>query len=877
MSWMRGVGQRLLEIVRPARFEADLDEELRDHFDRELERQLETGASIDVARRNARLRVGSLDAARDHVRDGWAGRLLGDVMRDVRMALRSMRRNPGFTAPVVISLALGIAGTTSIFSVVDAVLIRALPFPQSDRLHIVRVWWNDFSATLSPADFLALREQSRGVADVGAYFFPDDGFAMATAEGPQVVDGGYISDELPRVLGITLLLGRGFSQNRSASELLISETLWRERFGGRTDAIGRSLTIDGDAHTVVGVLPEGFNLPGRHGEAIWVRPRLNQPTRRGPFYITAIARLAPGVSREQAEARLTAAVMPVMRQQYAITNQWRYGLQSLKEVLIGNVRETLLLTFAAVSMVLLIAIANVANLLLARGTVRSRELAVRASIGAGRGRLARQLLTEAALLGLAGGGLGLVFAVWFVQVARHTATTVMPAIADVHVNAAMILAGIGTGILAGLAAGVLPVLRLPWTTLGDWLRDGGRTAGQSLQHGRARQMLVIAEIALTLTVLTGATLLVKSLLNLQRVDPGFRSDGILSFLLALPNQPYEKPERLSPFVSVLHTRLRALPGVQAVGMAGVLPLTTDSWLNNYHIEGPVPDTAAAHGIAEWNVVDEDYFKVLGIRLVRGRLFDATDRMETARTAIVNETFAHRHFPKGDTVGKRLKGGDWDAAGPWTTIVGVVADVPYERGLWGGAGETVYETMAANLWMRSSYVLIKTRGEPSLLVPAIKRIVSSLDGRVPLRDVTTMTDRVQRATAAARFRGLLFSVLGGLALVLALTGIYGVMAYHVNQRRRETAIRRALGAQASQVVRATLGVGLRLAVGGIAVGIIGALIATRSLSTVLYRVEPNDPGVMMGIATVLAAAAALASAIPAVRAARVDPATILRDE
>jgi predicted permease len=877
MSWIRGLARRWQERLQSRQLDAELDEELRDHLAREVERQLASGEAPEPAARQARLRAGSIEAARDYVRDERSGRLIGELVRDLRVAARGMRRERGFTAAVLVSLALGIAGTSSIFSVVNALLIRALPYPDADRLHVVRVWWNDFSASLSPADFLSLREQSRNVAEIGAYFLPDNGFALATAEGPRVVEGAFVSDELTRVLGVPLQRGAGFSANPTSSEVLVSDAFWRERLGGRADAIGRTLTLDGEACTVVGIMPDGFNVPGQHSGAIWVRPVLRQPTRRGPFFITAIARLKPGVTRDVAEERLTSAVVPVMRQRYAVADRWRYGLRSLKDVLFGDVRETLLLTLAAVTLVLAIAVVNVANLLMARGATRVREFAVRASLGAGRGRLVRQLLAEAALFGAIGGALGLALAALLVRVAADQFAAVMPAMADVHVDVVTVVVTLSIGVAAGLVAGVVPVLRLKWGMLSQWLRDGGRTTGDGTGHGRVRKALVVTEIALTLTVLTGAALLVKSWINLNRTDPGFSTDGVLSFRLVLPDQPYENRDRLGAFTDSLQRELEALPGVAAVAFSAILPLHPETFSNNYHLEGAQSGLADTHGVAEWNVVNPDFFKTMGIPLLKGRGFAAVDRAGAPRVALVNQTFARRHYPGGDPIGRRLKGGDWDPAEEWTTIVGVVGDVPYEKGLWGGAGETVYTAFAQNRWMQSPFVLIRSSADPASLVPAVERVVASLDSRIPLRDVMTMGGRVQLATAPPRLRSALFSLFGALALAMAITGVYGVMAYHVTERRRETAIRRALGAPTPQVVGATLSAGLRLAGAGIALGAIGSLIATRTLTRLLYHVEPHDPAVLAGIAAMVAVTSVLACAVPAIRAARVDPAAVLRDE
>ena len=876
MSWIQGMAQRARELLRPHASELEIDEELRDHFEREVERRIRGGAAPDAARREARLHTGGHQSAKEAVRDGWTGRLLADVLSDVRTAVRGIRREPGFTAAVVLSLGLGIGGTTAIFSVVYGVLLRPLPYPDSDRLHLVEIWWNDFSASLSPADFLALRESGAGVADVGGFTFPDAGFALRGNDGPEVVDGATVTAELSRVLQIAPLVGPGLSVATTACEVLISDALWQRRFGRKPDAVGRSLVIEGEPCAVVGVMPEGFDIPGRYGSSIWMGLRPGEPKRRGPFFINTIARLRPGVTPRQAEAALTTRVVAILRDRYGIRNEWRYGLRPEKDVLVGNMRETIWLTFGVVALVLCIAVANVANLLIARGAVRSRELAVRASLGAGRGRLARQLLTDGVVLGVMGGAIGLGIAVATLDVVRANLPALLPRMAEVRFDLPVVAFALALGIAAGLAAGLFPLARLPWAQLGQWVREGGRTSGESVRLGRLRRFLVIAEVALTLAVVCGATLLVKSALRLQAQDPGFAPHGVLSFRVGISETAYTS-EQAHLFFETLEDRLRALPGVRSVAYALGLPPNMLDVSNNYTLEGETGDSAGHGGVAEWNAVSPAYFATLGIPVLEGHSFSLADTATAPQVALVNQSFVRRHFRGQSPIGKRLKGGDWDPKAPWTTIVGVVADVPYTGGIWGGNHPTFYEPSAQNRWLRSVLVVVKTAGDPAQLVGPIRRETSALDAGVPLRDVATMTERMDRSASLPRFRGLLFSLLGSLALVLAATGIYGVMAYHVNQRRRETAIRRALGARSAQVVRATLESGLRLAGAGIVIGVLGALVLTRSLAALLYKVDPFDPAVLAGVTALLALVAMLASLVPAMRAARVDPAVILRDE
>lgn len=878
MSWMHGLAHRARSVLRFGRVETELDRELREHLAIEVERQLRDGASPAEAWRRARLRVGSLDALKEEVRNERGGRLVTDALDDVRLGWRGLKRHAGFTLAVVLSLAIGAGATTAIFAVVHAVLMRPLPYPDGDRLHTVRVAWNEFGASLSAADFLRLREVSTGVAELGAFGVPSQGYTIQTSAGPEVVRGATVSQDLPRVLGISPIVGRGLSSTPGAREVLISTELWLRQFGGAADVVGRSLMLDAVALTIVGVMPRGYDVPGRSDGDVWVGMILNEPTRRGPFILTVVARLEPAVTRERAAAQLTSAMKPVLRDRYRVNDDtWRYVVRSMKDELVGDVRTTLLLLFGAVALVLVIAIANVANLTLARGTSRRHELAIRASLGAGRSRLVRQLLAESALLGLVGGGFGLALAVAVLDVTGRMAAEIVPRLSEGRVNTLVVAVALGLGTLAGVMAGIVPAFGPGWRRIGEDLRDGGRGAGESPREGRTRRLLVAAEMALTLSVLVAAALLVKSLIRLQTVDPGFQPGGVLSARLSLPPDPYGDTARLDAFLTMLDARLHQLPGVSSAAYATSLPPDRLQWSNNYTIEGNQPDGRGATGVAQWINASPEYFVTLGIPVRRGRGFAVSDQAGSPRVAVVSESMARQHFPGGSALGRRFKGGDWSPQGTWITIVGVVGDVPYERGMMGGVSPTIYLAHAQNLGVRAPFLVVKTGGDPNQLVAALRRSVLEIDPHVPLRDVASMPERLRASAAAPRFRSLLFSLLAGIALIVSITGIYGLLAYHVNQRRRETAIRRAFGAPSARIVAAVVGAGLRLTLVGVATGLIGAFTLTRSLSGLLYEVRPTDPGVFALAAGTLVAAALAACIIPSIRAMRVDPISLLREE
>jgi predicted permease len=878
MSLWSAIRQRLREALRPSEVDAELDEELRHHEALETARQMSGGTSSTEALRRARLRAGGIEQAKEVVREGRTGRFLVDTWSDLRYGARGLRRNPGFALAVVLSLALGTGGTTAIFSVVNAVLVRPLAYGNAAELYDVRVYWGDFDARLSAADMNGLRDAAGaipGILGVSSFFYPTDGFTWLTRSGPEVLRGAAVLRDLPDVLGVKLVSGAGFSETRDAREVLIAESLWRERFGGSPEAIGTVMDLSGESFVIVGVMPAGFNVPGQRDGVVWTRAELPEATRRGPYYLRTVARIAGDTRAETVAARMTAAVTPVLRERMGVDEEWRYQLRALKEELTGPVRPTLVLLSIAVALVLLIAMLNVANLLLARGTVRERELAVRASLGAGRSRLARQLLAESALLGVLGGVLGLLLAQTALALISGLAASVVPRMDEVRMNTAVVGFAVLSGLLAGMGAGVMPALRLDWRRLNPSLREGGRGASEARRHRRLRRALVVAEVALSLAVLSAAGLLMKSLLRLERQHPGFEAAGVLSFRLATTFESDEE-DRMGAFLAELDARLRAIPGTREVAFAAALPPDRLVFTNNYTLESDVAARRQS-GVAEWVTVNTTYFATLGIRVVQGRVFQDGDRAGAPLATIVNEAFVRRHFPAGDALGKRFKGGDWDSNGDWMTIVGVVADVPYGQGVWGGAEPTVHVAYAQNLWQSSPYVLLKTDGDAGRQLPAARDVVRAIDARLPLRDVATMEQRLHDSAAAARFRGLLFALLASLALALAITGIYGVMAYHVNQRRRETAIRRALGADSSTVVGSVVRSGLALTAIGIAFGAAGATAMARGLTGMLFQVDPLDLRVLALSAAVLATAALTACALPAWRAARVNPLSVMRDE
>jgi predicted permease len=873
MSRLAGWWYRLRELVRPGTVSDELDEELRDHLRREVERQFRDDVSPEQVARRAALRAGNVVAARDGARDERPGRVLGDLGRDVAVALRALRRAPAYAGAVLLSLSLATGGVSAVYSVAHAALVQPLPYASPGELHVLRVWWNDFSARPSDADLRALEDVGGPVGRTAAFFEPDDGFALTTDEGPRLVMGAIVTGSLPAVLGVSPVVGGGFSSVADAPEALISVRVWRSQFGGDAGVVGRHLVIDDNPYQVVGVMPETFDVPGQRGGDVWLKALTRQPTRRGPFYYFTVVRTS--LPSDIVAERLTTIVEPVLRERYGVNERWHYGATPLHATLVRDARPSLLLLLAAVGLVLLIAVVNIANLMLARNAARAPELHVRAALGASRWRLVRQAGVEALILGAGGGTAGAAVAAVVLALASQSLAAVFTAIAPVALDGRTVAVAVTLGVSAAVVAGVLPATRLSWQTLAMQIRGSGRGAGTVPGQTRLRQLLIVTETALAVVVLVGAALLGRSLQRLQTVDPGFDADGLVSFRLSLPDDRYRDAGRLPLFLRALEERLRNGPGVTAVAFAQALPPDRLVISNNYTVEGTVPGQEG-RDVAEMNVVSPGYFSTLNIRVL-GRPFTADDGEGSERVAIVNEAFVRRHFRDGRAVGHRLKTGDWDAAAPWTTIVGVAANVPYGKGLWGGTDATIYVAYEQNPWATAPYVVVRSTVPTQTALAAAGAAVAAIDPSLPLRDVATMPGRLAASIAGPRLRALVLGLLGGLALALAVTGLYGLLAYRVTEQRRDTAIRRALGAQDWSIVGTVVSGGLRLVGTGLAVGLAVAAVGGRMLERLLFGITPYDPVAMVGVSAVLVGTALVATVLPAARAVGVETAEVLREQ
>jgi predicted permease len=818
---------------------------------------------------------------------------MDSVIQDVRFALRGFVKQPGFALVAVATLGLGIGANTAIFTVVNAVVLRPLPFPAGDRLVRITADLPGVAATdigVSPPELFDYRDRS-GLFDEIAGVYPIDA-NLTEVDVPERVEVLLVSPSYFSVLGVHPQLGRLFGPEDDypgiAEVVVISDALWKRRFGGSRDAIGRKLRIDADWYTVVGVAPPEFRHPGlslRTDVEMWAptgysAAPFRSPPARGAYMLRgAIGRLKKGLTVPLAQQRLDAFASELRQQypnDYPSRRAWTPRLIPLQLDLVGSVRTALLTILAAVAIVLLIACANIAGLLLARGASRQRELAVRRALGSGRLRLARLLFTESIVLSLCGGAVGILLAVWGVDLLLALVPAGLPRLSEIAISQRVIVFTLAVSIATGVLFGLAPALQFSSPDLLSALKDGRSPAVRSRRTLRAS--LVVAEFALAMVLLVGAALLLRSFWSVQHVEAGFDGHNVLTARLWLPqpNNPragkyFDHAPRLALFADVLR-RVRALPGVESAAMIQSLPLDGLRGGTTITIDGRESDPSAIP-TAQVNLASADYFSVMGIRLLRGRAFTDADGPNGAPIAIVNRELARQYFNDTDPVGQRFHFGGPDSPNPWMTIVGVSDNVLSDR-LEQPPRPMFYRplTQASSLSMA---IVIRTSREPGRLAEPLARAVREADPDQPTHSVRSMDDMVAAATASRRFAIQLVGGFAFLALVLAAIGIYGVMAYLVSQRTREIGIRVALGARPSSVVRLVVVYALGLAAGGVLAGIIGAALLTRLIAGLLFGVSPSDTWTFATIALTLLATALVATVTPALRAARVDPMVALR--
>jgi predicted permease len=805
------------------------------------------------------------------------------VGQDLRYSLRTLRKSPGFAAAAIGILALGIGANTALFSVVDAVLLRPLPFPEPGqvmRLQEAPPPPAEVGRTgpVSPANYLDWRGQSHAFAALAAY--RGGSLTWTGRQEPEALTAATVAGDFFSVLAVRPLLGRVFAPGEEEpghdDVVILSQALWQSRFGSDPRVLGRELVLDGRRHTVVGVMP-ALRVAAWYPATVQVWKPLawtaEERAVRGERQLNVIARLKPGVDRLQAQAEMD-TLAGRLAQAYPDTDKgWSAVVQPLHEYLTGRARPALFLLLGAVAFVLLIACANVANLVLVRTLGRSKEMAIRGTLGASRGRLVRQLVAEALLLALAGAALGLYLAHFGVALLVGFLGDLLPPGLDVHLDLRILAFTLGISLFAGLAAGLAPAWSFlrsdPHRALQRGLGRTDATAGGR----RTRGALVVAEVALSLVLLLGAALMIESLGVLQRDDPGCDPHGVLTLVLGLPQQQYPQPRQQSAFFDRMLTRLRALPGVEAAATVDQLPLTEPGLNEPVAIPGRTTGALAEQPQVAVRLISPGYLRTLRIGLRRGRDFTATDALDRPAVVLISESMARRFWPGEDPLGKRLVLGL--APRVSQEVVGVVADVKVDGLRVAGAVPTVYQAMAQRPWPATTFV-VRAKTRPESLVPAVARTIHSEDRDLPLLEVATLDSAVAAMLAQERFSMLLLSAFAGLALLLAAVGIYSVLSYTVGRRAQEIGVRMALGAQVRDVLRLVVVEGMRPTLLGIVLGLGAALALGRALASLFYGVSVADPILFGAVGLVLAGVALLASAGPAWRAARVPPSEALQE-
>jgi putative ABC transport system permease protein len=798
------------------------------------------------------------------------------LWKDLRLGARTLAKSPGVTALAILTLALGIGADTAIFSLVYGALLRPFPYAEPERIA-----WIDHAIprqrldglSVSYPNFADYRDQNRSFTRMAAWSYAS--FNLTGGQDPERVEGIRVTAELFSLLGVAPGLGRGFlaEEDRPGGGrvVILSHGLWQRRFGANPGAIGRTLTLDGEIHNVVGVMPPDFHFP--EIAELWV-PLALDPARapREVRQLRAIARLRPGVTLAQAQADI-AGIMVRLERQYPTANA---GLTAqvipLRDFYLRNTRTSILLSFGAVGLLLIIACANAANLLLARAAARSKEMAIRAALGAGHLRLARQMLSESVLVGLAAGGLGCVLAYWGLDLILSLIPITFPFWMKFGIDAAALGFALSVSFVSGLAFGLVPVLATWKAGLQPVLRECGRGVSGSSGQKRLRQILVISETALAVVLLAVAGVVVRSFLELQRFEPGFRTSGLLSLEMELPASRYSPPQRAAFFDDVVE-RTGRLPDVESVGLSWQLPLRRNVAVTVFTVEERPAATPAEVPMAAYRIVSPGFFPTLGVRLERGRYLHDADGRQATPAAVVSRTLAERFWPGQDPVGRRLKLARPAQELPWLTVVGVVADV---RNNWFGADlrPTIYVPGRQTPNARMN-LIVAAAGDPLRLAASVRKEIAAVDRDLPVSNVMTMERVILESFWRDRLFAIIFSIFALVALALSAGGLYAVISFTAAQRIQEIGLRVALGAQPRDILRLVVGQGMRLALSGAAIGYAAALGATRLLSGLLFGIEPADPVTFAALAVLQPAVALAACYVPAARAMRVDPLVALR--
>ena len=884
---MTKIGLRIGALFRRRQLERDLDDELEFHLAMSQQKLVEQGMPPEEARYAARRAFGNPTQTKETARDLWSFPFLETLAQDLRYGLRQLRRNPGFTAVAVITLALGIGTNTAMFSVIDAVLLQPLPYASPSQLVSVQQRLrHGMSSFVSYPNFSDWRSQNHVFSSMAAY--REANFTLTGSGEPVQVPGEIVTWEIFRLLGVRPVLGRGFLQQEvqaGSHEVMIGHRLWQSRFGSNPNIVGQIVNLGGTSYTICGVMPSGFQFPlSAEPAQLWTAiatdaaGKTPMTSERGASVFRVIGRLKPGANLSQAEADMRVVSRRLAKQYPEEDGRFRgVYIQSELDQVVGSIRLALLILLGAVGFVLLIACANVASLLLNRGVARSKELAVRSALGAGRRRIVRQLLAEGFLLSFCGMGLGLLVANLGTGLLLRLSPTTIPRASQAGLDGSVLLFTAALAFLTAVVFGVVPALQLSKSGLAEALKKGGRNSSEASRNRRLRNGLVIGETAAAFSLLAGAGLLIMSYSTLQKTDPGFNPHQLLTFTFQLPRTPNTDMRKASiNFDTQLLAGLRQISGVRSA--SGVFPLPeTDRWSLRFEIEGR-PVAPSSRPAAGFVMAAPGYFQTMGIPILKGRGFSESDNAEAPSVTVISQAFARRYFPNEDPVGKRIepeavRNGGQSA---WSEIVGVVGDVR-DRGL-AGAPEPFYYVPYYQFPLSLGLTfVVRAQGNPRGLISFVRSEMTSLEPNAPLYNVETMEQYLTLSAAQARFNAVLLAVFAGLALLLASVGLYGIISYSVSQRTQEIGVRMALGAERRDVLWMVIGQGLKLALAGVAIGIAGAMVLTRFLASLLYGVTPTDPLTFIAVSLILVAVALLACYIPARRAAKVDPMVALRYE
>ena len=895
IDWKAEIRKRLTSLRLSPEREAEIIEELAQHLDDRYEELVAGGATPGQAKFQTLRELSGREGLGRELRRierqtdpepvifGTHRRttMIADFYQDLRYGARMLMKNPSFTLIAILTLALGIGANAAIFSVVNSVLLRPLPFKDADRLMLLRETklpqFPEFA--VSPANFLDWQKQNTVFEQLVA--MRPTSLNLTGTGDPERLRGISVTDGFFAMLGTPPQLGRGFlpeehqpGQNNVA---ILSHGLWQRRFGGDPDIVQQTISLDGRSYTVVGVMPSTFQFWDRESE-LWT-PIAFTPqqaeNRAGHSLSRVIGQLKAGVTPEQARTEM-GAIVDQLAAQHATNAGWHVIVVPLQDHMVRRIKPALLVLLVAVAFVLLIACGNVANLLLARAAGRQKEIGIRTALGARRERIIRQLLTESVLLALLGGALGLVLAKAGMDALLALAPQDLPRLSDISLDGRVVAFTAAITVLTGVIFGLVPALQAASPNLDETLKDAGRGSTEGGRRRLIRSTLVVLEVASALVLLVGAGLMIKSFWRLQQVDPGFIPDQALTLSVTLPRRTYPEDHQQVTFFHQLLENVSALPGVQAVGATSLLPLSNDDFVLSFEIEGrpPLPLDVSQQN-ANYHSVSADYFKAMGIPLLRGRLFTERDSKDSSHVALINETMAKKIFPEEDPIGKRITFDLRDQHPDWFEIVGIVGDVKH-YGLDQVTTLQIYEPYTQQTFP-SMTLIVRTAGDPTHLSAAIRNQVLSLDKEQPIANIQTLDRYVSTAMAERQFSMLLLGVFAAVAMVLAAVGIYGVLNYAVTQRTHEIGIRLALGAGRHDLLKLVIGHGMLLTLLGLAIGLSVALAMTRVMSILLFEVSATDPLTFVAIPLLLTAVALLACYVPARRATKVDPIIALRYE